>query len=88
MTDTPELSIEYRIFLERRRADIKDVLEGVLAFFPPEALEENHLVDLLKVEFDTLSFTLDLPDLCECLDRWMLADGAEVDGDDEWPDTP
>src|ERR1700690_945434 len=80
---TSELPSDYRIYLERRRADIKDVLEAVIAFHPPEAYEDNHLVDTLECEFDYLSALLQLPDLDECLERWIAADNAAATEDDD-----
>jgi len=70
----PEISSEYRIFLERRYVDIKAGTRSGTADPSAEALEENHLVDTLECELDYLADMIDMPDLGECLERWIAAD--------------
>lgn len=71
---------EYMTYLERRYNDIKQVLEATLAYFPPEVLEENHLVETLECEFDYLADQLGFEDLETFLDRLIALDDAS-DGD-------
>lgn len=69
MDDAPERSPEYFTYLERRYNDIKQVLEGVLTMFPPEAVDENHLLESLEVEFDYLANELGFEDLETFVER-------------------
>jgi hypothetical protein len=46
-----------------RYNDIKQVLEGVLTLFPPAAVDENHLLESLELEFDYLADLLGYEDL-------------------------
>jgi hypothetical protein len=63
MDDDAQLSPEYLTYLEHRYNDIKQVLEGVLTLFPPEVVDENHLVESLELEFDYLADLLGYEDL-------------------------
>ena len=63
MDDEAGRSPEYLIYLEHRYNDIKQVLEGVLTMFPPEVVDENHLVESLELEFDYLAEMFGFEDL-------------------------
>lgn len=68
-----EISIAYRAYLERRRLDISQVLEAVFCYLPPDAIDENYLVETLSTEFNDLSDQLEMPDLMAMMDRWIAA---------------
>jgi hypothetical protein len=63
MDDDAQLSPEYLTYLEHRYNDIKQVLEGTLTMFPPDAVDENHLLESLELEFDYLAGLLGYEDL-------------------------
>ena len=69
MDDEAPLSPTYLTYLEHRYNDIKQVLEGVLTMFPPEAVDENHLLESLEVEFAYLADLLGLEDLETFVER-------------------
>ena len=69
MDDERELSPAYLTYLEHRYNDIKQVLEGVLTMFPPELVDENHLLESLELEFDYLADVLGFEDLQAFIER-------------------
>jgi hypothetical protein len=77
-----ELSPEYTAYLDRRYADIKQVLEAIYAHWPPEATEENHLIDTLEAEMNYLADTLGYEDIGAMLDRLVSNDEDEDDGEE------
>lgn len=74
-----DLTPEYRAFLDRRYSDLKQIVEAVLAFWPPEALEENHLMTTIECEMDWLADKLGYEDVLAMLERLT----GDVDEDDE-----
>jgi hypothetical protein len=69
MNDEEQRSLEYLMYLEHRYNDIKQMLEGVLTMFPPDAVDENHLLQSLKLEFDCLADVLGFEDYSRTKER-------------------
>ena len=64
-----DLTPEYRAYLDHRYADIKQIIEAVFAFWPAEALEENHLIETLECEMNYLAAQLGCEDVLAMLER-------------------
>ncbi len=69
-------------YKELRYVDLKQIVEAMISYFPPEVLEENTSYQALEAEFNWLADDLDYEDLEALLDRLIKNDHKS----DELPD--
>ncbi len=72
---------EYLTYLERRYNDLKQVYEAMISYYPPDAYDENHLFDMIVLEFNYLADILGFEDTDALLDRLLGHDEEDFDDD-------
>ncbi len=70
-------------YYELRYNDLKQFMEAMTAYFPPEVLDENATFRLMEAEFNYLADMLGYEDMGAFLDRLIANDERELDEDDE-----
>jgi hypothetical protein len=70
-------------YYELRYNDLKQFMEGMTAYFPPEVLDENATFRLMEAEFNYLADLLGYEDMAAFLDRLIANDERDLDGDDD-----
>ncbi|MFN8374072.1 MAG: hypothetical protein U0694_14495 [Anaerolineae bacterium] len=70
-------------YYELRYNDLKQFMEAMTAYFPPEVLDENATFRLMEAEFNYLADMLGYEDMAAFLDRLIANDEREVNGEAE-----
>jgi len=70
-------------YYELRYNDLKQFMEAMTAYFPPEVLDENATFRLMEAEFNYLADMLGYEDMAAFLDRLIANDEREVNGEDK-----
>lgn len=66
-------------YYELRYNDLKQFMEAMTAYFPPEVLDENGTFRLMEAEFNYLADMLGYEDMGAFLDRLIANDERELE---------
>jgi hypothetical protein len=73
-------------YYELRYNDLKQFMEGMTAYFPPEVLDENATFRLMEAEFNYLADLLGYEDMAAFLDRLIANDERQLDDKEDKTD--
>jgi hypothetical protein len=83
MAEERELPKSVNDYYELRYNDLKQFMEAMTAYFPPEVLDENGTFRLMEAEFNYLAELLGYEDMAAFLDRLIANDERQFDDDDD-----
>jgi RNA polymerase primary sigma factor len=87
MPEEREMPESVNDYYELRYNDLKQFMEAMTAYFPPEVLDENATFRLMEAEFNYLADMLGYEDMAAFLDRLIANDERSLDDDDDEMDS-